>query len=505
MSTKNNKSKTIKQLLNNFIKSEITLLERTKAYKEIQSLECEKLSLINKLTQISVVNLDSTTSSGTLSLTEEENFISKEITLLNNKIRDVHLSVDRITVNIANALTSDLLFKYSKLLSSLNLSVESFSNFCDTSLTNKNFLSDKINLVNPVNIFDFLSDIKDNNNSTTSYLTNKSLNRRVWFSSKRKKSFFFFRRIFKRIKSLKKIKKTFIFSKKNKVKSIPISFNFISIFLKVTEFHNNNLFKRIPLTQRIVLRNNLEFFYRLHRKIALKIKDLTPIDNLNNFKSYGKKLKIFLRNFHQKPYWKLRLARITHWSLFTTKTIRKQRYKSFFKKFIKNYQKLSYNFFFFINFFMKTALSWTRLGNAESFFKYNLVEKIKSVIKLPLLFLYKFNWRVLIKKSFFIKKKIGKWSYLNYKRSQFPWLQRKKNSPKGINHTQPNKVVLMSISNWDILTNTIFIHKNVDPFVFQTKDNFKTNWQIKLNLYRYNSNNQCLLLLHSFLKKNKNL
>jgi hypothetical protein len=276
-------------------------LERTKAYKEIQSLECEKSSLINKLTQISVVSLDYTTSSGTLSLTEEENFISKEITLLNNKIRDVHLSVDRITVNISNALTSDLLFKYSKLLSSLNLSVESFSNFCDTSLTNKNFLSDKINLVNPVNIFDFLSDIKDNN-STTSYLTNKSLNRRVWFSSKRKKSFFFFRRIFKQIKSLKKIKKTFIFSKKNKVKSIPISFNFISIFLKVTEFHNNNLFKRIPLTQRIVLRNNLEFFYRLHRKIALKIKDLTPIDNLNNFKSYGKKLKIFLRNFHQKPY-----------------------------------------------------------------------------------------------------------------------------------------------------------------------------------------------------------
>jgi Mg2+/Co2+ transporter CorC len=36
--------------------------------------------------------------------------------------------------------------------------------------------------------------------------------------------------------------------------------------------------------------------------LQLKIKDLTTIDNLNSFKSYGKKLKIFLRNFHQKPY-----------------------------------------------------------------------------------------------------------------------------------------------------------------------------------------------------------
>ena len=96
---------------------------------------------------------------------------------------------------------------------------------------------------------------------------------------------------------------------------------------------------------------------------------------------------------------------------------------------------------------MKTALSWTRLSNTESFFKYNFVEHIGSVIKLPLLSLNKFNWRFLIKKSFFIKKKIGKWSYLNYKRSQFPWLQRKKNSPKNINHTQPSKLVLMSISN----------------------------------------------------------
>jgi hypothetical protein len=301
MSTKNNKNKTTRQLWNNFIKSEIILFEKNKALNEIKYLEIDKDSLISKLTQISILKLASINASDMLKLTNDEDYLISEITILNNKIKDINLSLNKIIINIANAFTIDFLFKYFKLLLSLKLNVESFSKFCDMSTQNPYVLSGKTNVVKRVNIFDFLSDIKENSIGTTNF-SNKSLSRIARPFSKPKKKFFRFRLLFKKVRALRKIKKTFIFSKKNKIKPIPFSFNFLSIFFKVTECYNNNLFKRIPLTKKTVLRNNLDFFYRLHRKTSLKIKEFIGSNNLNSLNGFRKTFKIFLRNFHQKPY-----------------------------------------------------------------------------------------------------------------------------------------------------------------------------------------------------------
>lgn len=488
MSKKNIQIESTRNFWSKFIKSKIIFFEKTNTNLILAELENQKKKLLYNLTDISSTKLSTEINEDLSILTSQEIEINKNLEKLNQQSKDIEVALKKTITKILDSLTQDLLPKYSNYLSSINSSLKNdvklYINSQDEII---NSVSSK-ELSNIIYIFNHLGDFTEylNHNVFSLYMT--TLNKRNFITSKKKKTFFRFRKLFKKMRSLRKIKRIFIFKKMKKIRSINFSFNFFNIFIRRNKNSNNNLFKRIPLSKRVVLRNNLEIFYKLHRKVHLKIKDLLVNKKFTTIPLLKKRFKIFLRNFHQKPYWKLRLARIAHWSLFTTKTLRKQRYTIFFEKFIKNYQKLSHNFFFYLNFFMKTALSWTRLGHTESFFKYTFVENTKSILKLPLFFFKKFNWSVLVKKTFFMKKRIGKWSYLNYKRSQLPWLQRKKNSPKNINHTQPNKLVLMAISSWDILSNTLFLHKKLEPFVFQTKDNFKVNWQIKLNLFRYKSN-----------------
>ena len=465
-------------------------------------LENEKKNLLGTLNNISNLKSFTENDEELLKLTTQEIEIKDLIKNLQQQANESETQLKKTIVKICNSFTQDLLMRYSKYLLSINLNLKEDI---------KTYVYAKEDIINQIPlkelnslflIFDNLIKITGFTSYNIFNLRTTDLSKRNFITSKKKKSPFRFRKLFKKVRSLRKLKKVFIFKKFKKIRSINFSFNFFNLFIQANKSHNNNLFKRIPLSKKIVSRNNLQIFYKLHRKTNLKIKDLLLNKNLTSSKPLKRRFKIFLRNFHQKPYWKLRLARIAHWGLFTTKTLRKQRYKVFFEKFIKRYQKLSHNIFFYLNFFMKTALSWTRLGYTESFFKYTFVEQSKSIVKLPIFLFNKFNWSVLVRKAFFIKKRIGKWSYLNYKRSQLPWLQRKKNSPKNINHTQPNKLVLMAVSSWDIMTNALFIHKKIEPFVFQTKDNFKINWQIKLNLFRYKSNKPCWLPI-TFIQKKK--
>lgn len=488
MSKKKIQVESTQKLWRDFIKFKIIFFEKSNATLGLEDLEKQKKKLLDKLQDIYSVRASIDSNEDLSMLTSQEIEINKNLENLNKQSKNLEASLAKTIFKVLDSLTQDLLVKYSKYLISINLNIENdFKAYINTQIETINPSSVK-ELSDIFHIFNLLPNLIENSNYSIFRLCMTKLSKRNFITSKKKKTFFRFRKLFKKIRSLRKIKKIFIFKKMKKIKSINFSFNFFNIFIKSNKKSNNNLFKRIPLSKRVVLRNNLEIFYKLHRKVHLKIKDLLVNKKSISMPPLKKRFKIFLRNFHQKPYWKLRLARIAHWSLFTTKTLRKQRYTIFFEKFIKNYQKLSHNFFFYLNFFMKTALSWTRLGYSESFFKDIFVENTKSILKLPLFFFKKFNWSVLVKKTFFMKKRIGKWSYLNYKRSQLPWLQRKKNSPKNINHTQPNKLVLMAISSWDILSNTLFLHKKLEPFVFQTKDNFKVNWQIKLNLFRYKSN-----------------
>lgn len=306
------------------------------------------------------------------------------------------------------------------------------------------------------------------------------LNKRVRKLKRRNK------RLLKNLRFLRKLKKFNIFKKKKNYNYLTY-YNFITILTKKVYLSGNILVKKIPLSKRVVGRNNLEFFYKIHKHTK---KNLNYIHTGHSVfvNKLQERWRVYLRNFHQQPYFKLRKARLVHWGLFYNKTIRKQRYLGFINKFLKKYSQLSYNYSFFFNFFLKTFLSWTRFSNLESFFKLLIVEKGCRILKLPYFLSSMFNWNILKKKNYILRKKIGRWSYLSYKRSQLPWLQNKKNSPKAINHIQPNPFNLTANCTWDVMTNTIFLHKELFLFTFPTKDNFKVNWQIKLHMYRYHAN-----------------
>lgn len=309
------------------------------------------------------------------------------------------------------------------------------------------------------------------------FLLDKKLKLKKWRLKKRK---------LKKLYILKRIKRVMFFRKVcTKTYAVYSYFSYFS--KKYGHMNSIILMKKIPLTDRVISKNNLEFFYKLNKHTS---EDLLLSANSNILKSniLLNKFKVYLRNFHQKPYWKLRKARILHWMLFSNKTIRKNRYKNFINRFMKRNETLSYNYTFFVNFFTRFFVSWTRVSKFESFFKRSLVNKDQTVLKLPLMFNSFFNWKILKKKNYFLKKKIGRWSYLNFKRSQLPWLQRKKNSPKAVNHIQPNNQLLNSLGNWDIMTGSVHLTKNLPLFTFPTKDSFKVNWQIKLHMYRYKSN-----------------
>jgi len=140
---------------------------------------------------------------------------------------------------------------------------------------------------------------------------------------KRVRKFRIFKRLLKRKKIVIKIKKftskSIISYKKNKIKK------------------PTHLFQKVTLTQRMVQNINLFFFYKLNSHLVDDFNTFT-----GNLEAYStgvedfKKFKIMLRNYQRKPYWKLRTARITHWSLFFKKTIRQTRYKSFIVRYIKH-------------------------------------------------------------------------------------------------------------------------------------------------------------------------
>ena len=211
------------------------------------------------------------------------------------------------------------------------------------------------------------------------------------------------KRLLKNLRFLRKVKKLNILKKWKNYNYLNYC-NFITILTKKIYFKNNILVKKIPLSKRVVVRNNLEFFYKLHKHTKKNLNDLTTgqwrfLDNSQS------RLKVYLRNFHQQPYLKLRKSRVIHWELFYNKTIRKQRYRSFINKFLKKYSQLSYNYSFFFNFFLKTFLSWTRFSNLESFFKLLIVEKKGRILKLPYFLSNVFNWNILKKKNYILKKK----------------------------------------------------------------------------------------------------
>jgi len=90
------------------------------------------------------------------------------------------------------------------------------------------------------------------------------------------------------------------------------NFHTTSAFLKkFSEVNSNLLVRRMPVSQRVIDSTNIEFFYKLNKYTK---EDITQgkfgyfedtFDDSDDF-------LIYLRNYHQKPYLKLRKARVAH-------------------------------------------------------------------------------------------------------------------------------------------------------------------------------------------------
>lgn len=267
-------------------------------------------------------------------------------------------------------------------------------------------------------------------------------------------------------------------------------------FKKLSQFRTRNFFytkkfadiptqiliKKVPLTNLAINDSALEYNYKLNKKNK-RNKTVLKKHNLK------KKLVLYMRNYHQKPYWKLRQARRTHWNLFFNKSIRSQRYKQFINTYLKKYYKSSYERIHLINLFTKLQISWKRLQSTPDIYKSNLIECFKQpIILLPLFHVNFFQWKSLKKRNFKLRKKIGKWSFLNFKKSVFPWLQKRKNFPKQIHHIQPNIKLLKYTSQFDIMTSSLCLLKPLDSIMLDIINHCKTNSLIKLHMYRYKAN-----------------
>lgn len=74
---------------------------------------------------------------------------------------------------------------------------------------------------------------------------------------------------------------------------------------------SNLLVRRMPLSERVIIATNLEFFYKLNKKLNEEFFGLVAGVDAPNFEPLSDFL-IYLRNYHQKPYLKLRKARLAH-------------------------------------------------------------------------------------------------------------------------------------------------------------------------------------------------
>lgn len=199
-----------------------------------------------------------------------------------------------------------------------------------------------------------------------------------------------------------------------------------------------------------------------------------------------------LRNYQRKPYWKLRTARITHWSLFFKKTIRQTRYKSFIVRYIKHLGIYKLNVSNLLNYFTYYKVSWTRVSLLNNVLQEALVWKLSDdIFSLPLLGKKIIKWKFFKKKNFRHIKKMGKWSYLGFKRFTCPWLQKKKKFPKLLKHLQPRVTLFKQLTQFDIFTNYIFFFKKKVNFSLPVIDEFKNNFFIKSHMFRYNASNKC--------------
>jgi hypothetical protein len=156
---------------------------------------------------------------------------------------------------------------------------------------------------------------------------------------------------------------------------------------------------------------------------------------------------------------------------------------------MKNYKRYSNFYVYLLAFYSKLHLSQYRLQKISSFLKeFSIVKFTDNLIMIPIFFQRKINWNFFKNKSKRLYNRLSRWSYLNFKRYSFPWLQRKKNFPKLTKHLQPNFLIFKKITQFDPMTGYLIILKEITQFSISFDQIFKTNYLLKLHNYRYKAN-----------------
>lgn len=137
----------------------------------------------------------------------------------------------------------------------------------------------------------------------TNYTTLKTFER---FKKVKIRKYKMKRRKVRKLYVFRKLKKIVLFRKIKKKLFQVNSFN-DQFELTSTKSSQNILVQRMPVSTRVIEAASVDFFYKLNKK-----KNKFLIEDFDITENNEPDLLIYLRNYHQKPYHKLRKARIAH-------------------------------------------------------------------------------------------------------------------------------------------------------------------------------------------------
>lgn len=294
----------------------------------------------------------------------------------------------------------------------------------------------------------------------------------------------------RRYKFMRILRSLYRFFKLSKYFSIKPKFLFnVNVLPHINQTTKNAvLTQKITLTSKVIEDEYLHFFYKYNKvKRDENVVGFYKLESSCINHDIDKDLYIYSRNYHKKPYFKLKIARDNHWRVFTTKkTIRKQRYKDFIKHQIKNYYQYLDTYIFLLNFYTKFKMSWFNTSYLKTILKYFILSSYKNKIFILPRFISKYLvWSYFSKRKKYLNRKISKWSYLRYKKFICPWLQRKKRFPKKLKHLLPKNYLTRIITHYDPLSNYIWVNEKKPKQVLNPFNIFKTNFYLKLHMYRY--------------------
>lgn len=234
-------------------------------------------------------------------------------------------------------------------------------------------------------------------------------------------------------------------------------------------------------------KDNKMFFKKKFFRKSLKMRTLVYSDSFFNFKEDV--FKIFFRNYYRKPYWKLRKSRILHWGFFFTNTIRKRRYKSFILHFMKKSVYKSYIVTQLLAIFCKLKFSFIGFFKAASTVDNIWLYTNNVIFMLPRFFKKQRGWFLFKKKSWKLWKKAKRWAFLNFKRSNYPWLTRKKNFPKFLKKKMfKNEFLNFSKLFYDVFSKSFALCRSyVNFYQFQYFMFEHRSLLLKLHMFRYRS------------------